>query len=144
NEGHGEILCWIWRSGGVVPPARPASQRATVARGADRPSPGRASASGAAPRFAATATGRPMRSPCERAGANDCAALPSCLPERPGDSPDDAMSEPRKDEPQIRFDDGAAYEGFMGGWSRLAGEAFLHWLAPGAGGRWVDVGCGNG
>ena len=33
-------------------------------------------------------------------------------------------------EPQIRFDDGAAYEDFMGKWSRLAGDAFLRWLAP--------------
>ncbi len=47
-------------------------------------------------------------------------------------------------EPQIRFDDGAAYEDFMGTWSRLAGEEFLRWLAPPAGGRWADVGCGNG
>jgi len=47
-------------------------------------------------------------------------------------------------EPQVRFDDGAAYEGFMGVWSRLAGEEFLSWLAPPSGGRWVDVGCGNG
>jgi SAM-dependent methyltransferase len=48
------------------------------------------------------------------------------------------------DEPQIRFDDGAAYEEFMGRWSRLAGDAFLQWLAPPKGLRWVDVGCGNG
>jgi SAM-dependent methyltransferase len=47
-------------------------------------------------------------------------------------------------EPQIHFDDGAAYEGFMGTWSRLVGEEFLHWLAPPSGGRWADVGCGNG
>jgi SAM-dependent methyltransferase len=45
---------------------------------------------------------------------------------------------------QIRFDDGAAYEEFMGTWSRLAGEVFLPWLAPPTGRRWVDVGCGNG
>jgi SAM-dependent methyltransferase len=48
------------------------------------------------------------------------------------------------DEPQIRFDDGAAYEDFMGTWSRLAGDVFLDWLAPAPGLRWVDVGCGNG
>src|SRR5260370_18342077 len=47
-------------------------------------------------------------------------------------------------ERQIRFDDGAAYEGMMGVWSRLAGEIFLDWLAPRSGLRWVDVGCGNG
>ena len=45
---------------------------------------------------------------------------------------------------EIRFDDGAAYEAFMGTWSRIAGDRFLDWLAPPAGLRWVDVGCGNG
>jgi SAM-dependent methyltransferase len=45
---------------------------------------------------------------------------------------------------QIRFDDGAAYERYMGRWSQLAGEAFLDWLAPASGLRWLDVGCGNG
>ena len=45
---------------------------------------------------------------------------------------------------QIRFDDGEAYEDFMGKWSRLAGQAFLDWLSPARGLRWVDVGCGNG
>ncbi len=45
---------------------------------------------------------------------------------------------------QIRFDDGAAYEDFMGKWSQLAGDTFLQWLAPADGWRWVDVGCGNG
>jgi ubiquinone/menaquinone biosynthesis C-methylase UbiE len=48
------------------------------------------------------------------------------------------------EEPQIRFDDGAAYEDFMGKWSRLVGDLFLDWLAPPAGLRWVDVGCRNG
>jgi SAM-dependent methyltransferase len=47
-------------------------------------------------------------------------------------------------EPQIRFDDGAAYERMMGTWSRLAGEIFLDWLAPPSGLRWIDVGCGSG
>jgi SAM-dependent methyltransferase len=45
---------------------------------------------------------------------------------------------------QIRFDDGAAYERYMGKWSQLAGETFLEWLAPKPGLRWLDVGCGNG
>ena len=45
---------------------------------------------------------------------------------------------------QIRFDDGAAYERYMGVWSRFAGAAFLDWLAPKPGLRWIDVGCGNG
>jgi SAM-dependent methyltransferase len=45
---------------------------------------------------------------------------------------------------EIRFDDGAAYERYMGKWSQLAGETFLDWLAPKSGLRWLDVGCGNG
>jgi SAM-dependent methyltransferase len=45
---------------------------------------------------------------------------------------------------QIRFDDGAAYERYMGRWSRSAGEVFLDWLAPRPDLRWLDVGCGNG
>src|SRR5471030_806747 len=45
---------------------------------------------------------------------------------------------------QIRFDDGAAYQRYMGKWSQLAGETFLDWLAPSSGWRWLDVGCGNG
>jgi SAM-dependent methyltransferase len=42
------------------------------------------------------------------------------------------------------FDDGRAYEDFMGVWSRLVGEQFLDWLAPEPGLRWADIGCGNG
>ena len=45
---------------------------------------------------------------------------------------------------EIRFTDGAAYERYMGRWSQLAGAAFLDWLRPRAGLRWLDVGCGNG
>lgn len=44
----------------------------------------------------------------------------------------------------IRFDDGAAYERYMGRWSQLVGAEFLAWLAPPPGLRWLDVGCGNG
>jgi ubiquinone/menaquinone biosynthesis C-methylase UbiE len=44
----------------------------------------------------------------------------------------------------IQFTDGAAYERYMGAWSRLAGELFLDWLAPLQNLRWLDVGCGNG
>lgn len=47
-------------------------------------------------------------------------------------------------EQQVRFNDGAAYERFMGVWSRLAGDVFLEWLAPRAGLRWIDIGCGSG
>jgi SAM-dependent methyltransferase len=44
----------------------------------------------------------------------------------------------------MRFDDGAAYERFMGRWSRAVGRVFLDWLAPPAGAHWLDVGCGTG
>jgi SAM-dependent methyltransferase len=44
----------------------------------------------------------------------------------------------------IRFNDGAAYERYMGKWSQLVGATFLDWLAPAPGLRWLDVGCGNG
>ncbi len=47
-------------------------------------------------------------------------------------------------ETQIRFDDGAAYERFMGVWGRPVGSAFLDWLAAPSGLKWIDVGCGNG
>src|SRR6476661_6906832 len=45
---------------------------------------------------------------------------------------------------QIQFEDGAAYERYMGKWSQLVGKTFLDWLAPKPGLRWLDVGCGNG
>ena len=45
---------------------------------------------------------------------------------------------------QIVFDDGAAYDRYMGAWSRLVGAKFLDWLAPRRALRWLDVGCGNG
>jgi SAM-dependent methyltransferase len=45
---------------------------------------------------------------------------------------------------EIKFSDGAAYERYMGVWSQLAGDAFLDWLRPPPGLRWLDVGCGNG
>lgn len=44
----------------------------------------------------------------------------------------------------IRFNDGAAYERFMGRWSQPVGEQFLGWLGAGEGLAWLDVGCGNG
>src|SRR4051812_40589678 len=47
-------------------------------------------------------------------------------------------------EPQVRYNDGAGYERYMGVWSRLAGNVFLQWLAPQQGLRWIDIGCGNG
>jgi ubiquinone/menaquinone biosynthesis C-methylase UbiE len=42
------------------------------------------------------------------------------------------------------WNDGDAYERFMGRWSRLAGKEFLDWLALPKHLRWLDVGCGTG
>ena len=47
-------------------------------------------------------------------------------------------------DPQIQFDDAAAYERRIGEWSKLVGAVFLDWLAPHTGLRWIDVGCGSG
>jgi ubiquinone/menaquinone biosynthesis C-methylase UbiE len=44
----------------------------------------------------------------------------------------------------VYFDDAAAYEAFMGRWSRSAGDIFLDWIAPPENARWLDVGCGTG
>ncbi len=38
----------------------------------------------------------------------------------------------------------AAYDAFMGRWSRLVAGPFVDWLSPRAGLRWLDVGCGTG
>ena len=39
---------------------------------------------------------------------------------------------------------GAAYELFVGRWSRLVARQFVPWLETAAGQRWLDVGCGSG
>jgi ubiquinone/menaquinone biosynthesis C-methylase UbiE len=44
----------------------------------------------------------------------------------------------------ISWNDGEAYERFMGKWSRIAGRIFLDWLALPAELKWLDVGCGTG
>ena len=44
----------------------------------------------------------------------------------------------------LNFDDSAAYERFMGRWSRAVAPAFLDWLGAPRGARWLDVGCGTG
>ena len=54
------------------------------------------------------------------------------------------MKTPAKSQVSIRFEDGTAYDRAMGVWSQLAGEVFVDWLAPAAGLRWIDVGCGTG
>ena len=47
-------------------------------------------------------------------------------------------------EPDGLFSDGAAYERFIGPWSLKVGAAFLDWLEPPSGLRWLEVGCGTG
>ena len=42
------------------------------------------------------------------------------------------------------FTEGAAYERFMGPWTRAVGAVFLDWLAIPQGQRWLDIGCGTG
>jgi SAM-dependent methyltransferase len=39
---------------------------------------------------------------------------------------------------------GAAYEPYVGRWSRLVAKEFVEWLAVPPGSRWLDVGCGTG
>jgi SAM-dependent methyltransferase len=46
--------------------------------------------------------------------------------------------------PKETWASGAAYESFVGRWSRLIAREFLSWLNVPAGSRWLDVGCGTG
>jgi len=39
---------------------------------------------------------------------------------------------------------GAAYESYIGRWSRLVAREFLAWLRPAPNAKWLDVGCGTG
>ena len=43
-----------------------------------------------------------------------------------------------------KWTSGAAYELWMGRWSRLLADEFLKWLSIPAGERWLDVCCGSG
>lgn len=47
-------------------------------------------------------------------------------------------------ETRVAFDDGHAYDRYMGRWSRAIGEKFLGWLDPPQHRSWLDVGCGTG
>src|SRR5260221_13015842 len=42
------------------------------------------------------------------------------------------------------WQDGSAYEGYVGRWSRLVAERFVPWVGIERGATWVDVGCGTG
>jgi SAM-dependent methyltransferase len=45
---------------------------------------------------------------------------------------------------RVAFDDGDAYERYMGRWSRAIAEEFLVWLNAPPHRSWLDVGCGGG
>jgi trans-aconitate methyltransferase len=45
---------------------------------------------------------------------------------------------------EFRWASGAAYDGFVGRWSRLVAAEFIQWLSVPAGATWIDVGCGTG
>jgi SAM-dependent methyltransferase len=47
-------------------------------------------------------------------------------------------------EPQDLWASGAAYEPWVGRWSRLVAREFVRWLAVPAQGCWLDIGCGTG
>ncbi|MGH7635494.1 MAG: class I SAM-dependent methyltransferase, partial [Gemmatimonadaceae bacterium] len=47
-------------------------------------------------------------------------------------------------ETKFVFDDAAAYERYMGRWSRPIAALFVRWLGVPDGGAWLDVGCGTG
>jgi SAM-dependent methyltransferase len=55
------------------------------------------------------------------------------------------MTTPAEHSPQKEtWASGAAYESYVGRWSRLVAREFLNWLNMPAGSRWLDVGCGTG
>jgi len=45
---------------------------------------------------------------------------------------------------QDKWNDGDAYEMYVGRWSRKTGREFLTWLNVPKGQRWLDLGCGTG
>jgi SAM-dependent methyltransferase len=47
-------------------------------------------------------------------------------------------------EPIDKWSVGAAYETYMGRWSRALAAAYLDWLQPAPALHWLDVGCGTG
>lgn len=42
------------------------------------------------------------------------------------------------------WNQGEAYEAYIGRWSRLVARSFLSWLGAADGQQWIDVGCGTG
>jgi SAM-dependent methyltransferase len=54
------------------------------------------------------------------------------------------MMIPDESHPPDVWASGAAYEPYVGRWSRLVARDFLPWLLVPPGSRWLDVGCGTG
>jgi SAM-dependent methyltransferase len=54
------------------------------------------------------------------------------------------MINPDLQRPKEAWNNGNAYDAYMGRWSRLVAPAFLGWLAVPSHSRWLDVGCGTG
>jgi SAM-dependent methyltransferase len=44
----------------------------------------------------------------------------------------------------ISWNDGGAYEAYVGRWSRQIAPEFIHWLGIASSADWLDVGCGTG
>jgi SAM-dependent methyltransferase len=51
---------------------------------------------------------------------------------------------PAKPQPAATWVSGAAYEAYVGRWSRLVARKFLAWLSIPLARRWLDAGCGTG
>lgn len=49
-----------------------------------------------------------------------------------------------KDRSKEVWASGDAYEPYVGRWSRLVAQEFVHWLGLYEGSQWLDVGCGTG
>ena len=45
---------------------------------------------------------------------------------------------------QDTWSSGAAYDGYIGRWSRPVAQTFVPWLEPRPDATWIDVGCGSG
>ena len=45
---------------------------------------------------------------------------------------------------QVVWESGAAYEAYVGRWSRRVADIFVPWLEVPPGSRWLDAGCGTG
>ena len=52
--------------------------------------------------------------------------------------------EPEETVVKDAWQSGNPYEYFMGRWSKVVADAFVDWLYPKTGLRWLDVGCGSG